>query len=115
MLRIEQSHHNHLIYASNRGTVALQSPLPLPSKNGLPIPIKSYIDVDEPKLVDTLLALYKCYVNLLKNRFDPKIHLNLGMPEFVRIFPVFDKAPCTPPFQGNSEGSLFAYSSPFQV
>ncbi len=37
------------------------------------------------------------------------------MPEYVRVLPDFQKVAKTPPFKDNNEGSLFAYTSPFQV
>ena len=48
-------------------------------------------------------------------RFDPAIHLNLEMPDYVRVFPDFKKMKKTPEFFGDANGSKFAYSSPFQV
>lgn len=70
--------------------------LPLPPAKGLPVKINYYEDVDEP-------------------RFDPAIHLNLEMPDYVRVFPDFKKMKKTPEFFGDANGSKFAYSSPFQV
>ena len=48
-------------------------------------------------------------------RFDPAIHLNLEMPDYVRVFPDFKKMKKTPEFFGDAKGSSFTYSSPFQV
>ena len=84
------------MYTKNLGLVGLAPELPLPPSNGLPFKINNYQDVDEP-------------------RFDPEIHLNLEMPEFVRIFPNFDSVDRTPPFTLDQNGSKFAYSAPFQV
>ena len=49
-------------------------------------------------------------------RFDPTIHLDLGSPNYVRIFPDFEKMDHTPPIDTTTTNkSRFAYSSPFQV
>ena len=48
-------------------------------------------------------------------RFDPNIHLNLQMPEFVKVFPDFTNMKKTPCFKSDANGSRFAYSAPFQV
>ena len=48
-------------------------------------------------------------------RFDPAIHLNLEMPDYVRVFPDFKKMKKPPEFFGDAKGSSFTYSSPFQV
>ena len=53
--------------------------------------------------------------NFVPFRFDPAIHLNLEMPDYVRVFPDFKKMKKTPEFFGDANGSKFAYSSPFQV
>jgi hypothetical protein len=58
--------------------------------------INTYEDVDEP-------------------RWDPEIHLNLQMLEFVKVFPDFTNMKKTPAFKNDSNGSRFAYSAPFQI
>jgi len=68
----------------------------LPPQNKLPVRINTYEDVDEP-------------------RWDPEIHLNLQMPDFVKVFPDFTNMKKTPAFTNDSNGSRFAYSAPFQV
>lgn len=90
------SHHEHDIYRKNLGACSLQTPIPLAPKKGMPLPINTYDDVDEP-------------------RFDPSIHLDLDYPDYVRIFPDFKKADRTPTFTGHQTGSRFAYSAPFQI
>lgn len=72
------------------------SPLPLPPQSKLPFKINTYDDVDEP-------------------RFDAKLHLNLELPDYVRVFPDFAAMKRTPPFINDINGSKFAYSAPFQV
>jgi len=71
-------------------------PLPLPPTKGLPFKINTYDDVDEP-------------------RFDASMHLNLDMPDHVRVFPDFKAMKKTPAFIDDVNGSRFAYSAPFQV
>ena len=70
--------------------------MPLPPLDGLPFKINEYHDVDEPV-------------------FDPVIHLDLEMPEYVRIFPDFQAVAKTPKFTPDTMGYTFAYSAPFQV
>ena len=70
--------------------------MPLPPFDGLPFKINEYHDVDEPV-------------------FDPDIHLDLEMPEYVRIFPDFQAVAKTPKFTFDTVGSRFGYSAPFQV
>lgn len=83
------------IYRQNCGRVFNMPILPLPPKEGLPHEVNTYEDVDEP-------------------RFDPKIHLNLQKPNYIRLLTDFEKTTEMPKVTG-SEGSPFAYSSPFQV
>ena len=83
------------IYTHNSGSVHNTPTLPLPPAQGLPHKINTYEDVDEP-------------------RFDPKIHLTLGRPQYLRLLPGFDKADKCP-LVNSCKGSRFAYSSPFQV
>jgi len=68
----------------------------MPPQEKCPFKINTYDDVDEP-------------------RFDPDIHLNLQMPEFVKVFPDFTNMKKTPTFTNDPNGSRFAYSAPFQV
>jgi hypothetical protein len=89
-------HHRHDLYVKNLGACSLMSPLPLPPQSKLPFKINTYDDVDEP-------------------RFDAKLHLNLELPEYVRVFPDFAAMKRTPPFINDINGSKFAYSAPFQV
>jgi len=90
------AHHRHELYSKNLGVSAISPPLPLPPQAKLPFKINNYEDVDEP-------------------RFDPNIHLNLQMPDFVKVFPDFTNMKKTPCFKNDSNGSRFAYSAPFQV
>lgn len=89
-------HHRHELYTKNLGACSLTDPIPLPPQTKLPFKLNTYDDVDEP-------------------RFDPKVHLKLDMPEYVRCFPDFVSMKKTPPFIGDINGSKFAYSAPFQV
>lgn len=89
-------HHRHDICSKNIGDCALMDPLPLPPTKGLPFKINTYDDVDEP-------------------RFDASMHLNLDLPEYVRVFPDFKAMKKTPSFIDDVNGSKFAYSAPFQV
>ena len=52
-------------------------PIPLPPKAGMPLQINTYDDVDVP-------------------RFDPSVHLQLESPEYVVLFPDFEKAKSCP-------------------
>ena len=91
-----KSHHKHDIYAKNIGTIENMEVLPLPPKEGLPFDVNTYDDVDEPL-------------------FDPKLHLDLGMPDYIKCFPDFKPMKTTPQFDPEDNGSRFAYSAPFQV
>ena len=71
-----------------------QAVLPLPPSDGFPIPVCLMMD-DEPK-------------------FEPSVHLNLSMPEYVVTFPDMMKVKSAPPVTSN-KGSSFAYSGPFQL
>jgi len=78
------------MYKTNSDLSYLHESLPLPDcKKGLPYTYKTYEDVDEPT-------------------FDPSIHLDLQMPEFVTTFPNYKKS------SKGKEGNL-AYSKPFQI
>ena len=68
----KQSHHHHELYIDNLGICSPSSILPLPHEEGFPFQINSYDDVDEPI-------------------FKPEIHLQLEMPEYVRVLPDFEK------------------------
>ena len=91
-----KSHHKHDIYAKNIGTIENMEVLPLPPKEGLPFDLNTYDDVDEPL-------------------FDPKLHLDLGMPDYIKCFPDFKPMKTSPTFDAEDNGSRFAYSAPFQV
>jgi hypothetical protein len=93
---IPTPHHRHEIYSKNLGVCENTPPLPLPPQHKCPVRINTYDDVDEP-------------------RWDPEIHLNLQMPEFVKVFPDFTNMKKTPAFKNDANGSRFAYSAPFQV
>ena len=43
------------------------------------------------------------------------MHLNLDLPEYVRVFPDFKAMKKTPSFIDDVNGSKFAYSAPFQA
>ena len=47
--------------------------------------------------------------------FNPEIHLQLEMPEEVRVLPDFMKMNTMPVIDSEQKGSRFAYSAPFQV
>ena len=78
------------------GVIENMEVLPLPPVQGLPFDVNTYDDVDEPL-------------------FDPKIHLDLGMPDYIKCFPDFKPIKKTPQFDPEDNGSRFAYSAPFQV
>jgi hypothetical protein len=90
------SHYDHSLYAQNSGNVCNQIPLPLPNAKGLSIKLNTYDDVEEP-------------------RFDPKVHLDLKHPEYIRLLPDFKKTTFPCPRVTDHKGSQFAYSTPFQV
>lgn len=78
------------MYKTNSDLTYHQENFPLPdSKEGLPYQYKTYQDVDEPL-------------------FDPALHLDLQMPEFVKTFPDYKKS------SKATNGDL-AYSKPFQI
>ena len=91
-----KSHHRHDIYQKNIGIVENMEILPLPPIEDLPFQLNTYEDVEEPK-------------------FDPKVHLNLEMPEYIKCFPDFKSTTQTPHFDSLDNGSRFAYSAAFQV
>ncbi len=91
------SHHELLpFHRHNRDSFFRMGTLMLPPSEGLPVKINTYEDVpEEPK-------------------FDPKLHLDLQRPRFIRVFPDFERRENLPDeFEG--KGSPFAYSAPFQV
>ncbi len=90
------SHYDHPIYKLNCGSVAQMPPLPLPPAEGHSAKINTYEDVP------------------LEPKFDPKIHLDLERPEWIRLLPNFEKTTKLPKVD-SSNGSPFAYSSPFNV
>ena len=92
----KQSHYHHELYTDNLGICNPSSILPLPHNEGFPFQINSYDDVDEPI-------------------FNPEIHLQLEMPEYVRVLPDFEEMKTTPVINCEQNGSRFAYSAPFQV
>ena len=57
--------------------------------------VNTYDDVDEP-------------------RFDPKVHLDLQHPEYIRLLADFERTKKYPVVTDHN-GSPFAYSAPFQV
>ena len=54
------------------------------------------------------------YENVDEPRFDPKVHLDLQHPEYIRLLTDFEKAKKYPVVTDHN-GSTFAYSAPFQV
>ncbi len=90
-------HNDFPLHKLNSGSFHHQGVLPLPPADGLTVRINNYDDegVSEP-------------------RFDPKIHLDLRRPKYVRLFPDFDKADRALKVDSNA-GSRFGFSSPFQV
>ena len=63
-----------------------------------------------------LLQLQFIHIHLNFNfSFDASIHLNLELPDYVKVFPDFKEMKKTPPFLGDVNGSRLAYSSPFQA
>ena len=57
--------------------------------------VNTYDDVDEP-------------------RFDPRLHLDLQHPEYIRLLTDFEKTKKYPKVTDHN-GSPFAYSAPFQA
>lgn len=91
------SHVLHPIYQENAGVIYNRERLPLPPREGLTtIKLNEYKDVPEEPV------------------FDPKVHLDLQMPEYVRVLETFEKSNTFPKIN-KTGGSDFAYSSPFQV
>ena len=90
-----RNHREFPLSEVNSGSFFHQGILPLPPTDGLSVKINGYDDVQEPK-------------------FDPKVHLDLKKPKFIRVFPEFEKTDRSPRVV-DSSGSLFGYSSPFQV
>lgn len=90
-----RNHREFPLSEVNSGSFFHQGILPLPPTDGLSVKINGYDDVQEPK-------------------FDPKVHLDLKKPKFIRVFPGFEKTDRSPRVV-DSSGSLFGYSSPFQV
>ena len=68
--------------------------LPLPPAEGFPHPVH---------------LLHPC-----EPKFDPEVHLDLSMPDYVVTFPHMEKVKHAPPVTSN-KGSTFAYSGPFQL
>ena len=60
-----------------------------------PSKVNTYEDVEEPQ-------------------FDPKVHLDLHHPEYIRLLTNFEKTKKYPVVNDHN-GSPFAYSAPFQV
>jgi hypothetical protein len=89
------SHYNHPLYVLNSGKTYHMPTIPLPDPEGMPLMINTYDDVDEP-------------------RFNPKIHLDLREPEYIRVLPYFKKAKTCPTVKDHS-GTSFAYTKAFQV
>jgi len=76
------------------------TPVPLPSKNLREFPrnVRHHGDIPEPK-------------------FDPRIHLNLSKPDYIKVFPDLKKklTSCKGPKVKDTSGSRFGYSAPFQL
>eukprot|EP00095_Tigriopus_kingsejongensis_P003427 maker-scaffold110_size354795-snap-gene-0.15 protein:Tk03427 transcript:maker-scaffold110_size354795-snap-gene-0.15-mRNA-1 annotation:"hypothetical protein" len=90
------SHIQHPIYQENMGLVHHRKLLSLPPQEGLSVRINEYLDVPEEPI------------------FDPKAHLDLQSPKYVRLLKTFEKTQKFP--KANADGgSDFAYSAPFQV
>lgn len=94
MLLIED-HTLHSLYAENPGMEYPQPPVPNPPKEDLTLPLNTYHDVPE------------------EPRFNPKVHLRLEKPDYVRMLPNFKKTKHTP--AKTTSNSMFGYSSPFQA
>ena len=90
------SHDEHPIYKHNADSVYLMDILPLPPTDGLGVKINTYEDVPEEPM------------------FDPKVHLQLGRPQTVRLLPDFRTTDEFVKVHSNTS-TKFAYSSPFQV
>ena len=88
------AHTEHPLYVENEGCFKLQAVLPLPPAEGFPHPV--------------------CLLEPTEPRFDPSLHLNLSMPDYVVTFPHMKKVKHAPPVTSN-KGSSFAFSGPFQL
>ena len=90
------SHYEHSLYKENRGRVYNAPTLPLPPPEGMLAEIRTYAEAPEEPV------------------FDPKIHLDLQKPKYVRHLTDFKKTDKMGMLTENG-GSTFAYSAPFQV
>jgi len=95
----------HPYYKINRSENVSYAPLPLPPHRGMSVPVHDDQDIR------------KGYIQ--EPTFDPKVHLNLRMPEYVRLLSTFEKAPYTPDIADSmnrgEQGTDFAYTSPFSL
>ena len=91
---------NRPLYKINQKEDVTYGPLPLPPSKGMRVPVNQDVEIRKGFIKEP--------------KFDPKVHLNLEMPEFVRLLSTFEKAKYTPKVK-YSGGTDFAYTSPFSV
>lgn len=97
----------HSLYKLNRNQNVNYAPLPLPPAEGMPVPIYGDQEIKRGLVSEP--------------QFDPKKHLNLEMPEYVRLLSTFEKAKYTPDITSSEwrkkgeNGTDFAYTSPFSL
>jgi len=92
------------LYNNNHDHTVAYAPLPLPPPKGMTVPVHGDLEIR------------KGFIN--EPQFDPKIHLDLKMPEYVRLLDSFEKAKYTPDIntrKSNENGTNFAYTSPFSL
>ena len=90
------------LYKINKKEDVAYGPLPLPPSKGMRVPVNQDVEIRKGLIREP--------------KFDPKVHLNLEMPEFVRLLSTFEKAKYlyTPEVK-YAGGTDFAYTSPFNV
>ena len=133
-ISFSMSHTAHAIYTANSGLVYNQSPIPLPDPEGLPLKVKyphqdgwifmwdhtihGSLDyekrIDWYNLIRSVHSKVNTYDEVDEPRFDPRLHLDLQHPEYIRLLTDFEKTKKYPKVTDHN-GSSFAYSSPFQA
>lgn len=92
------------LYSLNREENVSYAPLPLPPPKGMTVPVHGDVEIRKGFIREP--------------KFDPKIHLDLEMPNFVRLLSTFEKAKFTPDKATRKitqNGTDFAYTSPFSL
>jgi len=97
----------HPLYVLNKNQNVSYAPLPLPPNKGMAVPVHGETEIRNGTAPEPV--------------FDPQKHLNLQMPEYVRLLSTFEKAKFTPDItssewkQKGENGTDFAYTSPFSL